>query len=60
MSIEKESVKEILIYRLIYPAILGSMIYDLIPPKTIIYQIWFVQFLIVTIYIADYCHLYKN
>ncbi len=45
-----------IIYKLIYPAFLGSMLYDIVPFGSGI--IYFVQVFILIFYLLDYYHLY--
>ncbi|GHT15020.1 hypothetical protein FACS189426_22200 [Bacteroidia bacterium] len=50
-----KSLKQKLVYDLFYPAILGSMLYDLVPIK---YEItYIIRLFIVAFYLFDYCHL---
>ncbi len=59
MNIRDSKVWSSFVYQLLYPAILGSMLYDIFT-WTIIDWAYFAKLLIIIIYCLDYLHLYHD
>ena len=53
---EKKSIKQAFVYDLIYPALLGAMIYDIVPIEPSV--VYWTKLVIIIAYLADYFHLY--
>jgi len=49
-----------LIYNLLYPALLGSMLYDIFSPSTVRSWNYVGQIVLVCIYLVDYLYLYND
>lgn len=60
MYLSKKEAWRGLIYRLLYPALLGSMLYDIFSPPTVKSWEYVGQVILVCIYLVDYLYLYND
>jgi len=60
MKISNKTAWNDLVYNLLYPAILGSMLYDLFSPSVLEKWRFMSKILIALLYTVDYLHLYND
>jgi hypothetical protein len=60
MYLSKKAAWRGLIYTLVYPALLGSMFYDIFSPATVRSWEYVCQIILVCIYLVDYLYLYND
>ena len=60
MNVRNKEAWHRLIYNLLYPALLGSMLYDIFSPSTVRSWNYVGQVVVVCIYLVDYLYLYTD